>query len=196
MNCDQLAATGLPITALIALAVAFVAAGLLLLLAARKGVGTRRGGIAGLLLLLLFAGGSGSELPAHAEPGCGPATHGTVGTGFDQDVTAEQISTITGIAPGAEPALITGTVANNSTETRYITAVTARISSVTTAPSAAIGTCDISDFILTDAQMPVRRVLSPEEKAVFTGAKIGFNNKSVNQDACKLATVDLRYDVS
>jgi hypothetical protein len=196
MNCNQLAATGMPITALIALAVAFVAAGLLLVAAARRRVGTRRGGITVLLLLLLFAGGSGADVPAHAAPDCGPATHGTVGTGPDEDVTAEQISTITGIAPGVEPALITGTVTNGSTETRYITTVTTRISSVVTAPSAAPGTCDVSDYILTDAQMPVHRALAPGEKAAFTGAKIGFNNKSVNQDACKRATVTLRYDVS
>jgi hypothetical protein len=196
MNCDQLAATGLPTTMLIALAVAFVAAGLLLLAAASRRVGARRGGIAVLLLVLLFAGGSGAEVPAHAAPYCSPATHGTIGTGSDKEVTAEQISTITGIAPGAQPALITGTVANNSTETRYITAVTVRISSVVTAPSAVPGTCDISDYILTDVRMPVGRALAPGGKAVFTGAKIGFNNKSVNQDACKLATVDLRYDVA
>jgi hypothetical protein len=196
MNCDQLAATGLPVAALIALAVAFLAAGLLVLVAARRRVGTRRGGITVLLLLLLFAGGSGAEVPAHAAPGCGPATHGTVGTGPDEDVTAQQISTITGIAPGAEPALITGTVTNGSTETRYITTVTARISSVVTAPSAAPGTCDVSDYILTDVQMPVGRTLAPGEESIFTGAKIGFNNKSVNQDACKLATLNLIYDVS
>ncbi|AUI51898.1 hypothetical protein [Arthrobacter crystallopoietes] len=196
MNCDQLAATGLPITALIALAVAFVAAGLLLVAAARRR-GTRRGGVAVLLLLLLFAGGSGAGVSAaQAVPDCSQEIQGPVVIGPNKEVTAVQISTINGVAPGADPALITGTVTNNSTETRYIAAVTVRASSLAMAPEAAPGACDLSDYILTDVRMPVGRTLAPGESTVFTGAKIGFNNKSVNQDACKLATVTLRYDVS
>lgn len=192
MNCDQLAATGLHITALIALAIAFLAVGLLLLPAASERIGTKRGGFAVLLLLILLAGGSGAGIPAaHAARDCSQTIKGQ-----DEDITAVQISTITGIAPGAEPALIAGTVTNTSTETRYITAVTVRVSSVATVPGAAQGTCDTSDYILTYAQMPVGRELAPGEQTEFTGAKIGFNNKSVNQDACKLATVNLRYDVT
>ena len=36
-------------------------------------------------------------------------------------------------------------------------------------------------------------VLEPGESAHFTGATIGFANKSVNQDACQRAVVQLRY---
>lgn len=197
MNCDQLAATGLSVTALIALAVAFLAAGLLLLPAARQRGGIRRGGVAVLLLLVLLAGGSGAGVPAaHAAPDCSQAIQDPVVTGPDEKVRAVQISTINGVAPGADPAPITGTVTNNSTETRYITAVTVSVSSVAKAPGSAQGTCDTSDYILTNVRMPVGRTLAPGETTEFTGAKIGFNNKSVNQDACKRATVNLRYDVS
>jgi len=41
--------------------------------------------------------------------------------------------------------------------------------------------------------MPVGQVLAPGDSADFAGARIGFNTKAVNQDACKNALVSLRY---
>ena len=44
--------------------------------------------------------------------------------------------------------------------------------------------------------MTVDRRLTSGETTSFAGASIGFSNKSVNQDACKEATVHLAYDVT
>jgi len=41
--------------------------------------------------------------------------------------------------------------------------------------------------------MPVGQTLGPETSAAFSGALIGFNNKSTNQDTCKGATISLLY---
>lgn len=62
---------------------------------------------------------------------------------------------------------------------------------MTKARNAAAGPCGPSDYRLTATRMPVDAVLEPRQKAPFTGARIGFYDKSVNQDACKGATVAL-----
>jgi len=41
--------------------------------------------------------------------------------------------------------------------------------------------------------MPVGVTIAPGASADFTGASISFNDKSVNQDACQSATVELHY---
>ena len=41
--------------------------------------------------------------------------------------------------------------------------------------------------------MPVGHLLSAGESAAFGGATIGFQNRLVNQDACKGAVVSLSY---
>jgi hypothetical protein len=62
-----------------------------------------------------------------------------------------------------------------------------------TAPGAAAGRCDAGDYLLLNTRMPVGRMVHPGKPAPFSGAAIGFNNTSANQDACKNARVDLRY---
>jgi hypothetical protein len=99
---------------------------------------------------------------------------------------------MTGLAPGVAPAAISGVINNHGTAV-FVAAVTVSIVGVVTAPGAAAGRCDTTDYLLLDTRMPVGRTVHPGESAPFSGAAIGFNNTSANQDACKNARVDLRY---
>ncbi|GAB3548628.1 hypothetical protein GCM10027404_12850 [Arthrobacter tumbae] len=196
MNCDDLAATGFGAGVVVLFALITVGAGFLLLFyarARRRSARVSHAAIA-LTLLILCSGlaGVGGLPTAHAAPSdCAGSMPGP-----NEEVRATQIVTITGLAPGVAPAPIEGVVVNESSSTRYIEAVTVSIISVTKAVGAAAGTCDVTDYNLFDVAMPVDRVLRPAEAAEFSGASIGFSNKSVNQDACKKALVNLRYDPS
>ena len=70
------------------------------------------------------------------------------------------------------------------------------IASVTKPANAAAGTCDASDYALSNAVMAVNTDLTPGQTVSFTGATLGFNNKASNQDACKGATVNLAYSTN
>ncbi len=90
------------------------------------------------------------------------------------------------------------TVTNDSaTESAYVTQVVASIALVTKADGAADGTCDATDFTLTDELMSNgAKDLVKGASTTFSGAKLSFNNKTVNQDACKGAAVTLAYAAS
>ena len=196
MNCDDLAATGFGAGVVVLFALMTVGAGFLALFCARAHRRSGRGSQAAIaLMLLVLCGGLAgvSGLPtAHAAPSdCAGSMPGP-----NEEIRANQTVTIIALAPGVAPAPIEGVVVNGSLSTRYIETVTVSITSVTKAAGAAAGTCDVTDYNLFDVAMPVGRVLRPAEAAEFSGASIGFSNKSVNQDACKKATVNLRYDPS
>ena len=175
--------TGFPLLAVLAVALLLSAAGVGVLLLARR----TRGGtlmVAGLLLA-----GSLLTLPAgraHADPVCGPPAPVVL------QVVVEQTSVNAGLAPGIPPSLITGVVSNRSNVDTYITAVTVAIGSVSKA-SGAPGSCAPVDFQLSATRMPVGVVLHPGAEAAFGGATIGFVDRPVNQDACRGAVVHLKY---
>jgi len=186
MTCEtppppsDLSYTGFPLAAVLLLGVACLLVGVLLLVLARH----RRGRTAALAvaLLLLSAGlSAGRPGESSAEP-----TNASC-------VTITQTSPLTGLAPGIAPAAITGQITNHWADTIFVTTVTVSIASVTKAPGARDGSCDTSDFLLAQPDMPVGVTIAPGGTADFTGASIGFNNKSVNQDACQGATVELHY---
>jgi hypothetical protein len=106
------------------------------------------------------------------------------------------MSAITELAPGAPPAAITGMVANHGLHDAYVDAITASITSVTKASAAGAGRCSADDYDLLDATMRVGVLLPPGASANLAGASIAFQNKSVNRDACKAATVILHYVTS
>ena len=191
MKCDPLPNTGLDTTVLpvlvIALGCVIVGLGILLLVRRRHGRAT-----ATLLLLLIVSCGAGMVLvpssPALASPSdCTPDSG-------DNSLTITQTSTMEGLAPGVAPAEITGLVVNNGPDSTHVTAIAVEIVSVTTEPGSPTGTCDATDYVLLDPRMPVNRTLGPGGSTTFTGASIGFSNKSTtNQDACQRATIHLRY---
>jgi hypothetical protein len=98
-----------------------------------------------------------------------------------------------GLAPGIAPADITGLVVNNGPDSTFIAAIEVEITSITTHPRSPAGRCDATDYALSDPRMTVGQTLGPGVSTTFAGASIGFSNKSSNQDACKRATIDLRY---
>lgn len=120
--------------------------------------------------------------------GSGSTTAGT------PDVTVTQTTVLSAMYPGDVAQTISGTVKNNAVNDAYVTKVVASIDSVT--KGAAAGTCDATDFTLANTEMLVGQDLAKDEVANFTGATIQFNNKGTNQDACKDASLVLKYTVS
>lgn len=55
------------------------------------------------------------------------------------------------------------------------------------------GSCDVSDDRLLARTMPIGRAVGPGDSSEFTGASIGFNDKSSNQDTFQGAVIGLTY---
>jgi len=191
VKCVDLATTGSPLAAILILAAACLLVGVAFVLVSRAGRSRSTNAIVLLLLasaaLAVSPRGSSSAraAPAHCTP--------DAGSGVNADVTITQTAVITGLAPGIGPEVITGIVANRGGRRAYVTAITVSITAVTKAIVAAAGPCDASDFVLADVTMAVNVLLTPGRSTGFGGASIGFNDKSVNQDACKSATITLHY---
>jgi len=191
MDCDTLAATGANATTalILVLAVSCLALGTWVLMMVRRRGG--RVGTAALLLMVLvggFAVAATAPTPAQAAPGdCPPRP------AAENSLTITQTSVLRGLAPGVLPVRITGSVVNNGTDDTFIKAIEVEISSVSQLPESPRGHCDKTDYVLLDRLMPVNKALAPGGSTTFTGAFIGFSNKSVNQDGCQRATVHLHY---
>lgn len=121
--------------------------------------------------------------------GTGNATT-TLGT---SSLTITQTSTISDLAPGVGADTISGTVTNNAANSAYVNTVTVSIDSVTEAIGAPVGTCDASDYTLSSPGMAVQKDIASGGSENFTGATLAFNDTTSNQDACKGATVNLKY---
>ena len=189
MTCDPLPNTGLdaPVLVVLIIAVVCLLLGLGLLVARR-----RRGRTAATLMVLLILGGGAMGLIPSAPAMASPSDCTTADPAHNS-LTITQTSTMKGLAPGIPPAAITGLVTNNGPDSTFITAIAVEIVSISTHPEAPTGRCDATDYVLLDPRMPVNRTLGPGGSTTFAGASIGFSNKPVNQDACKRATIHLRY---
>lgn len=194
MTCPDLAGTGVPVASILIVAATFLILGLVLVLASLSG----RSRSTPVMVLVVLLGGAlavsvaGWSSAQAAPASCTPDS----GSGVNADVTITQKSVITGMAPGTAAAAITGVITNHSPHESYVGAITVSIASVQKASAAAAGPCSASDYVLGDARMPVGVVLRPTTSTYFGGASIAFRNKSVNQDACKAATITLHYVVS
>lgn len=188
MNCDPLPNTGLGanLTLILTIASGCLVLGLVLVLASRRRHG--RGGAVTFLVVLSIVGA------ALVIPRGTPARASTSACGTAQNsLTVVQTSAMDGLAPGLAPVPITGLVRNNGPDGTYVAAVTVEITSVEVRPGSHPGTCDAGDYVLLDTRMPVDQALAPGGSASFAGAAIGFDNKTVNQDACQQAVVHLLY---
>jgi hypothetical protein len=186
MNCSGLAFTGSPLDLVVVLATVLLGVGVLLLFAARR----RRGATALALILLVNAVlgvGLGGGSTAHAATTC---------TAAASTVSVAQIAPITGIAPGAAAVPVVGAVTNKTDQQVFVVAVTVVVASVTKARGAAVGACDPSDYVVSNATTPVNKLLAPFGTLTFSGASIGFNDKSTDQDACEGAKLKLAYSTS
>ena len=122
---------------------------------------------------------------------------GSATTGTNVALTAVQTSTVTNMYPGDGAQTLSGNFNNPNPSLSYVATVTASIASVTKATGAAAGTCDANDYTLAAAVMTVGAdVLAGTAKGAWTGATIKFNNRAVNQDGCKGATVNLAYAIA
>jgi hypothetical protein len=204
MNCEPLASTGVPVEGLLGFGGMLLLAGVGLVMLARARRGRMITGL-GVVLMMLMIGSMtnvaiGPRSANAATSACSsspqvsnPTNTPSPGLTTDDGVTIVQTSTMTGLAPGVAPVAITGTITNRAATSTVVTAVTVDIAAVTKAVAATGGTCDASDYILLGATMPVGQTLAVGESANFAGAQIGFNDKTVNQDACRRAVVNLSY---
>lgn len=127
----------------------------------------------------------------------GSGTGSASTTAGTPNVTVSQTAAPSNLAPGVNAGGITVTVKNNADNNAYVTQVVASIASVTKADGAPAGTCAAGDYTLSNATMTNGAGdLAKDATATFSGATLGFNNKTTNQDACKGATVNLSYAVS
>lgn len=190
-DCESLAFTGAAFFGGLALTIVALLVGAFLLGVAKAR--QMRVYAAALMLLIVIGAGvfSFNSVPTAqaAESRCTTSDQ----TGHSP-YTATQTSAVTGLAPGVAPIQITGTIANNTQENRYITSVTVSITSVSPATRSLIGGCDQSDFIVFNPTMPIRKTLGVGGSTTFAGASIQFNDKSVNQDACKGSSLTLNYE--
>jgi hypothetical protein len=183
MICDDLASTGsdLPVVLILFGALGLIVLGLIAL----------RHRLRAALVVVLIVGVAGLVAAAPAAPAyaaCSAApTEGN-------SLTITQTSVNVGLSPTEAPSLIVGRVTNNGPDDTFLTAIVVSIGSIVKATGAMPGTCDASDYVLVDPRMAVGVQLAPDGgSAEFSGARIGFNDKSTNQDACKGATVELHY---
>jgi hypothetical protein len=127
----------------------------------------------------------------------GGAGTGTAATGSTDDITVQQTSVITNLAPGLPAQTLSGNFDNPNDGPVYVTSVTATIDSVTKAVGAPAGACTADDYTLSGATMAVgAQVPSGTAKGSWSGASLAFNNTGDNQDGCKGATVHLAYTAS
>lgn len=120
---------------------------------------------------------------------------GTGATGDNVAITVNQTSVITNLRPGGAAQTLSGTFTNTNPGPVYVTSVTVEIDSVTKAAGAPAGTCDADDYTLANATMTVdAEIPTGTGIGAWSGATIAFaNDPSVNQDACKGATVNFAY---
>jgi hypothetical protein len=151
--------------------------------------------LVGLAIAGAVVAGSGAAYAYWSTTGSG--TGSAAAQASTQAVTAVQTSTISTMAPGVAAQTLTGNFNNPNAGKVYINQVVASIASVTKAAGAPAGTCDATDFTLSNATMSVgAEIGNGNGVGSWTGATIAFNDKATNQDPCKGATVNMSYAVS
>jgi hypothetical protein len=122
---------------------------------------------------------------------------GTASAGSTTGITVNQTSSLSPMYPGDSAQPLSGDFTNTNSVSVHVGTVTASIDSVVKADGAPAGTCDESDFTLSDPVMTVNaEVPSGTNTGSWSGATIQFNDKpDANQDACKGATVNLHYAI-
>jgi hypothetical protein len=190
MNCGPLGITGLDGFAMLVagvLAVGLIVGGALLVRSRRRSRATGSGAVVALILVAALGLSTLGAPPAVAADCPTPSPSPTNALRIDQT------SVVVELRPGQAPSPIEGMVTNRKDEPLYVTAVVVSIVGVTLSPDAAPGTCDASDYVLLDPEMPVNEMVEPHESVAFSGASIGFLDQPWNQDACQGATVHLAY---
>jgi hypothetical protein len=113
---------------------------------------------------------------------------GTAATGTSSAITANQVGTISGLAPGSGSQPLAGNFDNTNAGAVYVHSVTAAVSG-TSNPG-----CSAADFTVAQPALVDANVASGSAQGSWSGGSIAFNDDPArNQDACKSATVFLSY---
>ena len=116
---------------------------------------------------------------------------GTAATGDTVAVTVKQTSTITGLFPGGTPVALAGNFDNPNTSAVTVGAVSATVTGTSKAG------CDAAWYAIGGTGSPSTQVLaSGNGVGAWSGLTIALKNESVNQDACKGASVTITYAVA
>ncbi len=123
----------------------------------------------------------------------------TVATGDSSDIVVVQTSVLTPMFPGDTAQTLSGNFNNPTNDgPDFVGTVTVRINAVAKATGAAAGICDATDYALLNPAMAVNaEVPVGTGVGAWSGATIQFVDKAtVNQDACKGATLTLGYTIT
>lgn len=112
---------------------------------------------------------------------------GTAETGTNQSVTVNQISTVTGLAPGLPAQPLSGNFDNPNSGPVFVTAVTATVTGTDKTG------CTATDYTIAGTAAVNAEVPAGSGVGSWSGLTIQFNNKATNQDACKNAVVSIAY---
>ena len=152
----------------------------------------RRSLVGGVIAALVVAGAAYAYWSAGGS-GSGSAS----AAGAQTPLVAHQASTLSAMYPGDSPQTISGNFDNSNSGPIHVASVTASISGVTKAGDAPAGTCDASDFTLSNAQMSVgHEVAKGTGVDGFSGATIQFKDQTTTQDACQGATVHVSFAIA
>jgi hypothetical protein len=139
--------------------------------------------VAGTAVAVIATGGIAFAYWTSAGTGTGTAT-----TGDSTAFTVTVNDSPTGLTPGGPTSTVSFTVANPSTGHQNVSGAVASVTGTSNAG------CDATDFAIT-ATTVATGDLGPG--ATTNGSfKIQMIDKTVSQDACKNATVNLKVDVS
>jgi len=143
----------------------------------------RRKKIAALVVVLMALGGVAYAYWTTTGSGTGSASTGNIA-----QITVNQTSTITGLAPGLAAQTLSGNFDNPNDGPVYVTSVTATVTGTDKAG------CTASDYTIAGSAAVNAQVAAGNAQGAWSGLTIQFNNKpTVNQDACKGATVNIAY---
>ena len=118
---------------------------------------------------------------------------GSAAAGTNTAVTVAQVGTITDLKPGGAAQAVDYSITNSAASPQFVQSVTYTIA-VTKADGAPAGTCDNTDFTVTQDPTPVAADIAPGTTSYSpSGATLAMVNKGTNQDACKLATIAITF---
>lgn len=136
----------------------------------------------------LVIGASGTAYAYWTQAGTGSGT-GTTGT--NGPVTVNQTSTVTGLYPGGTPQALSGTFNNPNPGAVTVGAVTAAVTAT------GVSGCDPSWYVISGTADATPHVLATGVGGTWSGQSVALsNNLTVNQDACKTATITITYTVA
>ena len=149
----------------------------------------------GALFLSLLVGSTHADVAAAYWQSGGTATGDPVVT---TPLRVNQTADLVPAVPGAPAQILSGTFDNRNGQPVHVSTVVVAIASVSKAPGAAAGTCDASDFTLTQRAITVAAdVPSGRGTGAWRGSGIAFHTKpGIDQNACQGATVKLAYSTS